>query len=74
MKIFGYKDKVISEHDLLQMAEITTQAPPETLRAIAKFINESADHIGNYKGDFGHAHLQYEWSGWQESYPDIIAK
>ena len=58
MKVFGYKEKVINEHELLQMSEVTFQAPPETLRAIAQFFNNSADYIEKHKEDFDHSHSQ----------------
>jgi hypothetical protein len=71
MKVFGYKEKVINEHGLLQMAEVTFQVSPETLRAIAKFFIDSADYLDKHN-DFDHAHLQDDWSEWKKEYPDII--
>ena len=71
MKIFGYKEKIINKHELLQMSEVTFQASPETLRAIAKFFLDSAEYLEKHD-DFDHAHLQDDWSGWQEHYPDIV--
>ena len=71
MKVFGYKEKVLNEDELLQMSEVTFQASPKTLRAIAQFFNESADYLEKHD-DFDHAHLQDDWSEWQEKYPDVI--
>ena len=72
MKIFGYKNKVVNEHELLEMREITFQASPEVLKAIAKFLNDSADKISENKESFDHSHLQDEWKNWKEEYPDVI--
>jgi hypothetical protein len=72
MKIFGYKNKIINEHELLEMSEITFQASPEALKAIANFLNESADKMLEHKANFGHSHLQDEWKNWKEEYPDVI--
>ena len=71
MKIFGY-NKTTNESELLEMREVTFQANPETLRAIAEFLNKSADLIEEYQENFGHLHLQDEWSGWEEGCPDVI--
>jgi len=72
MKVFGYKNEVVNEYGLLEMSEITIQASPNTLRAIAKLLNESADLIEKNPEDFDHFHLQDDWKEWKEEYPDII--
>ena len=72
MKIFGYKNKVVNEHELLEMSEITFQASPEVLKAIAKFLNDSADKILENKEIYDHSHLQDEWMNWKEEYQDVI--
>ena len=71
MKIFGY-DKTTNESELLEMREVTFRANPDTLRAIAEFLNKSAELIEEHRESFGHLHLQDEWSGWKEGYPDVI--
>jgi len=71
MKIFGY-DKTTNESELLEMREVTFRANPDTLRAIAEFLNKSAELIEGHRENFGHLHLQDEWSGWKEGCPDVI--
>lgn len=44
----------------------------DSLRAIAKLLNDAADGIENDPdGSWDHIHLQDEWQDWNEDKPDI---
>lgn len=72
MKIFGYKNKEVNEYGLLEMKEIAFRASPDSLRAVAKLLTDSADRIEQNPGSIDHLHLQDTWREWQEEYPDVI--
>lgn len=72
MKIYGYKNKEVNEHGLLEMNEITFLASPDTLRAIAQLLIDSAELIEKNPGSIDHLHLQDTWCEWHEDYPDVI--
>ena len=72
MKIFAYKNKEVDKSGLLELREVTFLASPDTLRAIAKLLNDSADSIEKNPGSLNHLHLQDTWCDWQEGYPDVI--
>ena len=54
-------------------SDVTIEADPATLRAIAHFLLASADEFDLAQEPAGmHAHLQDEWDGWQDDFPDLI--
>ncbi|MDZ5634435.1 hypothetical protein [Janthinobacterium sp. GMG1] len=54
-------------------SDVTIQADPATLRAIARFLLASADTFEQAQDRTGmHAHLQDEWDGWQDDFPDLV--
>ena len=66
--------KLFSDSGETQLKEtecIGISAKPEILRAIAKFLSDSADELEEMGSDFGHLHLMDEWENWQNGYPDI---
>ena len=72
MKIFGYKNKVVNDVDLLEMKEISFQGKPDKHRAIAAFLQRSADLIeANPKG-FDHDHISFNNPAWDDDYPEIV--
>mgnify|MGYP000456994751 CR=1 FL=1 len=71
MKIFGYKGKDTETEGLMEMSDISFSSSPETLRVIAKFLNDAAAEIEEMGDEFGHLHLMDEWEGWEEGTPDI---
>ena len=57
----------------LPCPDVTIQADPATLRAIARFLLASADTFEQAPDRAGmHAHLQDEWDGWQDDFPDLV--
>ena len=57
----------------LPCSDVTIQADPATLRAIARFLLASADTFEQAQESAGmHAHLQDEWAGWQDDFPDLV--
>jgi hypothetical protein len=67
MKLYSASDEV----HLKETECVGISASPETLRSIAKFLNEAAQVIEEMGNDFGHLHLMDEWDGWSEGNPDI---
>lgn len=54
-------------------SDVTIQADPATLRAIAHFLLASANTFEQAQEPAGmHAHLQDEWEGWQDAFPDLV--
>lgn len=54
-------------------SDVTIQADPATLRAIAHFLLASADTFDLAQDRAGmHAHLQDAWPGWQDDFPDLV--
>ena len=80
IKVFGYTcadDQASLEDDnfefpIHEMKEISFCTNPATLRKIAEFFMTSADEIEKHKDDFGHEHLQDNWSDWPSEACDII--
>ncbi len=57
----------------LPCSDVTIQADPATLRAIAHFLLASADTFEQAPDRAGmHAHLQDAWDGWQDDFPDLV--
>ena len=71
MKIYGYKEADTEIDGLLKLRDIGISASPDTLRAVANFINDAADELEKMGDDFGHLHLMDEWKGWSENVTDI---
>lgn len=71
MDIYGYKEKDTEIEGLMKLRDIGISASPETLRAVAEFINSAASELEEMGSDFGHLHLMDEWEGWSESVTDI---
>jgi len=61
----------IGETHLKETDCVGISASPETLRAIAKFILDSANELEEMGSDFSHLHLMDEWQGWSEGCPDL---
>ena len=54
-------------------SDVTIEADPASLRAIAHFLLASADACDQAQERAGmHAHLQDEWDGWQDDFPDLV--
>ena len=71
MLLYGFaKDPTIDK--LLKMKEVTVAADPESLRALARFIDYVADEMDKHGERFGHEHMRDHPSAWKEGYPDII--
>ncbi|MNM09092.1 hypothetical protein D3C81_191740 [compost metagenome] len=57
----------------LPCSDVTIHADPASLRAIAHFLLASADTFDQAQERAGmHAHLQDEWDGWQDDFPDLV--
>ena len=59
MKLFGHSD-FSGEDDTVRpaaLAEITLNASPHELRAMAKFLSECADEMDRMGATFDHVHL-----------------
>jgi len=57
MKIYGYKEEDTDIKGLMKLKDIGIAASPDTLRAVAKFINDAANELEEMGSDFGHLHL-----------------
>ena len=69
MKIYGYpKDG----EELQELVEVTFQAQPESLRELAKFLNEMAEGLENDYENFGHGHAKDYCENWNDENPEII--
>ena len=71
MKAFGYAKKKASPSGLLAMREVSFSGSPEEIRAVARFLADTADKM-EQSPSFGHSHLQDACPEWEEEWPDII--
>jgi hypothetical protein len=69
MKIHGYaeEDRIPGEVVSKTLAEITVEATPAELRAMAAFLSSVADHIESEGSKFWHAHLSDAYPQFEES-------
>jgi hypothetical protein len=68
--IYGYSIRRVSDHDLLELKELTFEARPAFLRDVASFLAEMADLVET--GAFEHCrhrHIDGFIEGWNERYP-----
>jgi hypothetical protein len=72
MKLYGYSKKVVNEHGLHDLSEVTFKFDSQTLRKIAEFLNKAADEIDKGLNGVDHEHVQDLVKGWPEDAPDII--
>lgn len=57
----------------LPCSDVTIHADPATLRSLAHFLLASADTFEQAQDPAGmHTHLQDEWAGWQDDFPDLV--
>ena len=70
MKLFGIASKSETE-GAVELAEVTLVGSPNTLRAVARFLEWSAAQIEIHGSDFEHHHLQDFDESWQEEV-DVI--
>lgn len=68
MKIYGYSKS--NPDSLIEMEEVTFQADPSSIKAIAEMMLRFVDQQN--QGGMEHLHLQDEWSGWNDEMPDVI--
>ncbi len=71
MKIYGYKEEDTDIKGLMKLKDIGIAASPDTLRAVAKFINDAANELEEMGSDFGHLHLMDECEDWSDDVTDI---
>ncbi len=72
LSLHCYLQDEAAEHPL-PCSDVTIQADPATLRAIAHFLLASADAFDLAQESTGmHAHLQDAWDGWQDDFPDLV--
>ncbi len=71
MKIFGYKNKQVTDGGLLEMREVSFQGTPEKLRLISDFLRDSADYIEANPGKFDHDHISFNNPEWDDDFPEI---
>ena len=71
MKAYGRPRKAGPSPDL-ELGEVSLLATPESLRALARFLAESADQMEQHGPDFGHNHLRDSAHGWQQDWADFI--
>lgn len=72
LSLHCYLQDTPSEH-ALPCSDVTIHADPATLRALAHFLLARADTFEQAQEPAGmHAHLQDEWDGWQDDFPDVV--
>jgi hypothetical protein len=58
--IFGYDSRPINNYGLKQMNEISIEASPDALRALAQFLAEAAEDLPQAMSDQWHRHIPQE--------------
>ena len=72
---YGYSVRQVNQYGLLELREVSLDAPAEALREIARFLHEMADLMD--AGGFvrcSHRHLSIEHRDWGRKFPgyDIV--
>jgi hypothetical protein len=70
MPISGYSKRLLSEHGLHEMAEVTFAFPLKDLRRIASFLNDCADRAESGEWRSNHRHLTGFDRDWDDRHPD----
>jgi hypothetical protein len=69
--IYGYSNKVLNDYGLMEMREVTFQAPPVVLREVAKFFLAMADLMEtNGFSNCSHRHIGSVISNWDTRFPE----
>ena len=71
MRVIGNVKPDTQSNGSFDLESLAIIAPPETIRALAKFFNAAADEMDELGDDYDHVHLMDEWKGWLDSYPDF---
>ena len=71
MKIYSYQEDA---DEFLDLQEISFVAKPEDLSEVVKFFQKAIALQKSGESEEDHIHLQDEWDGWNDSYPDIVIK
>ena len=70
LKVFGYPSDGVDHETPCEMREVTFQAAPETLRALARFLELAANDI---EAGAEHVHLCDQWGACPQDAPSIVA-
>lgn len=74
-QVYGYPERVIGEHGLCVMKEVSFAMPPAALRDIARFLEYAAGELEKGIEDMGwHRHIDDYISDWRQRFPssDIV--
>ncbi|GLQ49345.1 Imm32 family immunity protein [Dyella flava] len=72
MKLYGYRECSLGQHGPDLLIEVTVQASPEEIRAIAKLLADIANEME--RSDFDHVHLNDRISMLESSPRFIVAR
>ena len=67
MRFFGYAQ---NHSDLLELTEVSLQASPDALLAMAAFLTETAHQMKTHGSSFGHEHYQ-DWQSASPQWPKM---
>jgi hypothetical protein len=70
MAAFGYSKRVVNEHGLHELSEVTFDVPLNDLRRIAAFLLECADKAESGDWRNSHRHLTEHDRQWDNDHPD----
>lgn len=72
MKVYAYPASgPLNEYGLLELKEVSFSADANTIREIARFLNEAANEIER-TDTCDHVHMQDRSKSWKEDWPDLI--
>jgi hypothetical protein len=74
MPIYGYSKRLLNEHGLREMSEVTFEVSMADLRRIATFLNDFADRVESGTWRSSHRHLTQFDRHWARDHPhsDVI--
>lgn len=75
MPAFGHSARVVNEHGLHELTEVTFAVSPADLRRIGQFLIETAEGVETGNWFNGHSHLRDFDRPWRADHPefDVIA-
>jgi hypothetical protein len=70
MAVFGYSKRVVNEHSLCELKEVTFDVPLSDLRRIATFLIACADQAESGEWQSSHLHLTGFDPRWDIDHPE----
>lgn len=72
MNIYGYSKKVVTQHNLHELSEVTFAMSYAELKKVVAFLEAAAKEKESNPTQFSHQHIGETIRDWPDDAPDII--